>query len=522
VTQPLRLPVFLCRVYVFACLVAAGILSPLVWAVIPWLLVPLFVFLEFKKSLAGARVALSLLLLLCVPLFFEPLLGPWISPALGLPVVALLDHSLKQYSRTSYPSPGIKGLRPTGLCIRLGLSLAAVFVVALFLTSPGLVISCGIAALYLALVLYAAGRRLKIPPVEAGVKDYRCIAGSRNQVPLEFFNRSGMAGSLSLASPFSWFKVSPDRFVMDNAGVEIRASFSPPLSGPESVTLQAAFTDPRGFITSGFEIEVLHLFVTSRARYAEWLAQKYLEMSKTGGLESTTATAANTRHSSRKGVEFYGLRPYQPGDTARIIDWKHSLKLQRIIVKEFLEASVERAAVLVNLSVVDDEEKDKLVSGLITTALTLAREKIPSSMGAYNHREVVTAGQMLDPRQALLRALRIAREVSVTLSPRKYLETPDVTRLRGNINRLKGSEPGPARRLGELLELEYLALNDTAARNPATQALRPALDAVGRGGNVMFISGRNHDAEAIAINRHRLKQKGHRVMVFNLKKEGLF
>ena len=215
-------------------------------------------------------------------------------------------------------------------------------------------------------------------------------------------------------------------------------------------------------------------------------------------------------------MEFYGLRSYQPGDSARIIDWKHSLKLHQTIVKEFLDTGVEGAVLVVNLSVSDEEEKDKLAYSLITTTLTLARESIPSALAVYNQEAVVMTTRFIDPRQALLQVLGLAREVKVSLPPLRYLAIPDVDRLRGNIYRLRCSQREPAVRLAELLDLEYGALSRGAAGNPASKALAASLAEVKRRVNVVILSGNNHDAEALAFQQYNLRQRGHRVLRIEL------
>ncbi len=184
-----------------------------------------------------------------------------------------------------------------------------------------------------------------------------------------------------------------------------------------------------------------------------------------------------------------------------------------MVVKEFLDTSVECAVLAVNLSVTDEEEKDKVVFDLITKSLTLAKEGIPAALAAYNHREVVRTTRLLDPRQALIEALHLVQEVTVSLNPRRYLAVPDVSRLRANLSRLRQSGHGPSNRLAELLQLEYTALAGEAKRNPATLALNTALAEVKGKVNVLVVSARNHDAAALAFNRHMLEGRGYRFLL---------
>ena len=503
---------FLCRTYVIAALAAAGILSPLVYAPIPWLLLLVYLYLTFRPLHAHLGGAVNVFLALCVPLFFQPLVGVWVSPVFALPVIPLLDYSLRQSALSQNIGSTKEGRRPTLLCLRLLLSLAAVGLVALALASWSLLLTCGVLTVYLGMVTGIVLRRGSKSLIEVEVKTYRVVAGNPTQVLLRLVNRSGLAAQMSLISPHPWLHIRPSQMLLDKPALEVVLSFTPPLAGPGTLTAETTFQDPWGLVQWHFKLELLHLFVIPRARYAEWLARRYLETSRAGLQEAVATTAPGTQRPSRKGMEFYGLRTYQPGDSARIIDWKHSLKLHQTIVKEFLDTGVEGALLAVNLSARDEEEKDKLAYSLITTALTLARESIPSALAAYNREEVVMTTPFLDPKRVLLQVLSLAREVTVSLPPLRYLAVPDVNRLKGNIYRLRYSQHEPAVRLVELLEFEYGALSKGASVNPATKALTASLAEIKRRVNVVILSGHNHDAEALALQQYSLRQRGHRVL----------
>ena len=511
---------FLCRVYVMGALVVAGIFSPLVYAAIPWLVLIAYLYLEFRAGESGARVPLYAFLALSLPLFFQPLVGTWASPAFSLPLIPLLDHGLRQYALICDLSLAREGRHPTRLCFLLSLSLLVVAMVSAALMSWGLLVSCGILIIYLVAVISIVLRRLPKIPVEAEIISYRVVAGDHTRAAVRLLNRSGLAGQLSLISPYSWFHIRPTRLVLDRPSLEVETFFAPPLAGPATVTVQANFLDPWGLIGVNFELETVGLFVIPRARYAEWLARRYLEISRPGVQEAMSAAAPTSQRPTRKGTEFYGLRSYQPGDSARVIDWKHTLKLHQVVVKEFLDTSVEGALLLVNLSVTDEEERDKLAYSLITSGLTLARENIPSALAAYNDQEMVASTRLLDPRQALLQVLTLSQDIRLLPGPLRYLEVPDVSRLRGNIHRLRRSAETAAVRLAELLQLEYDALNRGAWANPVTATLAAALAAVRGRVNIVILSGRNHDAEALAFSQHSLTKRGYHMLNVELGRTG--
>jgi len=505
-------PLRLCRAYVIATLVVGGIFAPLVYAPIPWLLLLVYFYLAFRPAEADLRVAVNVFLALCLPLFFQPLVGVWASTAFALPLIPLLDYSLRQSALGQNIGSTEEGRRPTPLCLRLLLSLAGVGLVALALASWPLLLTCGVLAGYLGAVIGVVLRRGSKPLVEVDVKRYRILAGNPTQVWLRLVNRSGLAGQISLISPHPWLRIRPSQLLLDKSAPQLELSFAPPLAGPATLAAKTTFNDPWGLLQWHFKLDLLHLFVIPRARYAEWLARRYLKTSGAGSQEAVATTVPTSQRPTRKGMEFYGLRTYQPGDSARIIDWKHTLKLHQTIVKEFLDTGVEGAVLAVNLSASDEEEKDKLVYSLIATSLTLARESIPSALAAYNQDAVVMTTRFLDPKQALLQVLGLAREVTVSLPALRYLAVPDVDRLRGNIYRLRCSQHEPAVRLTELLDLEYGALRKGAIGNPASKALVASLADVKRRVNVVILSGHNHDAEALALQQYSLRQRGYRVL----------
>jgi hypothetical protein len=66
--------------------------------------------------------------------------------------------------------------------------------------------------------------------------------------------------------------------------------------------------------------------------------------------------------------------------------------------------------------------------------------------------------------------------------------------------------------LAELLQLEYQSLDNTARINPVTKALLETLAKVDKQSNIVVISQRNHDAEALAFNVSRFTRKGNAVI----------
>lgn len=504
------------RISLIAALIAAGIFAPVMFAAIPWLMLAAYLYLIFQPD-AGRRfgIPFHLMLAMSLPLFFVPVTGTWLSPILVLPVLPLLDDSLRQIAaRQDFTPASAKlaaGPRLTAITGKLAVSLGIIAAAALVLAGWTLLVSVGVVTLFLVIAIIISMHNKPDVSIAAGPSGWRVVAGLTGKAAVQLSTkgrRKTSGGYLLLDCRLPWFTVKPGAFAFKPL-VELEAKFTPPLAGPASLEIDASYIDAQGLTRFDFTLKGLELLVIPRARYAEWMARKYLEMSRPGNHGAADSAAASNR-SSRRGIEFYGLRPYQPGDTARSIDWKHTSKLHQVIVKEFVDNNAECAVIAVNLSAGDDEEKDKLVYDYITAALTLARENIPSAIAAYNHLEVIKVTPLLEPRQALIQALNLTGEVTVTPNRRRFQAVPDVRRIKSNLRMLKSSGTGPADRLAGLLEIEYASLERQAKQHAGTAALAGALAAMKTKPNIISISVRNDDAAALAFTRRLLETSGYR------------
>lgn len=67
------------------------------------------------------------------------------------------------------------------------------------------------------------------------------------------------------------------------------------------------------------------------------------------------------RHSDRGGGhdEFFGLRPYRPGDSYKLIDWKHSARGNNLVSREMAKARPPRMMILLDLTRPDSTDGSK-------------------------------------------------------------------------------------------------------------------------------------------------------------------
>jgi hypothetical protein len=203
---------------------------------------------------------------------------------------------------------------------------------------------------------------------------------------------------------------------------------------------------------------------------------------------------------------------YQPGDSLKNIDWKHSVKYNELVSKEFFEIQAQPVIILINLVANDAEETDKLAYNIIVSSLSLAQDGIPAALAAYDDNGVILTTSSLIGQELAVRSLEIVKEIITKESATKSLNPPDVSRLRANIRRLNDTESRPAEALRDLLQIEFKSLSINAKSNPCTAALDEVMTKMNQQSTVIVISNQNHDAEALAFNLYTLTVKGNTVI----------
>ncbi|MFC1953244.1 DUF58 domain-containing protein [Chloroflexota bacterium] len=418
----------------------------------------------------------------------------------------------KTAATLEYQDAGFKR-RPTTIFFTLLLIVISVLALSLLLGSLTLLLTCTTILGYMGLLGLLVWRQLPLKPVRENQVFQRMVAGSKDHLHLELTALTKIGGLLFLRSEYEWLKVSPEELTLKDNKLIIELTISPSLSGPSIVNLKGQVTDIWGLVRVNFTLEPIRLYVIPRAKYAAWLANRYLAMSKPGALPLISNIEAMKPLSGlRRGIEYYGSQLYQPGDSLKNIDWKHSLKYNEMISKEFTEFQGQSAIILINLSVGDAEDADKLAYNIIVTALSLAQENIPAGLAAYNHEDVKVITSTLQPRQLVLQSMQIAQEMVTFFNPLRYLNPPDIARLRSNISRIQFAESQASKVLAQLLQIEYKSINNNAKLNPATKALAQAFTRMDKKSNIVIISNLNHDAEALAFNTYDLTMKGNAVI----------
>lgn len=315
--------------------------------------------------------------------------------------------------------------------------------------------------------------------------------------------------------PFLWATVTPSTFAVarkgsGREGMEVRLSVTPPLAGPGVVGAVVTALDPWGLTAARQDIDLARLRVIPRAVYAAWLARRYLESAEAAGGAAVTLPESSRGRGARRGIEYYGARAYEPGDTLRDIFWKQTLKLNRLVVEERRDDYAETAVVAANLGAPDAEAADWIAYTLLMSALTLAQEGVPVAFAAYTSRGVVDVTPPLSPRPAVMKALSLAEGLQVTPYQARVLRPSRIAQLRRTVSRLAAR--GQVAGLARVLAFEYAARMRRAREHPAAAALRAAAARAGSPAAVLVIStglgSAVEEADALEVTLERLGRGG--------------
>lgn len=507
----------LCKIYSILILLVAALLSAVPYSLLTlsWLLVLLYVTLRPVSPRFNVAVATATVFL--VPLAIEPLLNqvaslrsavPIIAAILAIPILYVLDYNLRQNAQHTpvFVRGKKEGRYITSVSTSLLAAATSMLLLSFILNRPTLLFTDVLFTLYLAGLLLAAIVTIPRTPVSTTTAMRRAIAGSSLKILLTIGSKTSTKIHARINPLDSWVKATPQRFAMDRDEAELELILTPPLAGPSRPEFQISAIDSRGFTQIEQLIKPVELRVIPRARYAEWLALKFLEQTGTG-TAATSMPPFKIIRTLKRGLDYLDSRIYQPGDRLKDVDWKHTLKLSQLIIKDYIESGEKTAIIAVNLAVTDAEEADKLAFNLITTALTLAQENIPTTLTAYNHERVVLTTPATDPREIVKQTLSLVKDISMVESVQRYLQLPDITRLRRNISLLRQAKSEPAQRLLDLLSFESRAMEKATKGHPAATALTLASEHTTTPALIILVSQLNHDAEAVLVTTEKLSRR---------------
>jgi hypothetical protein len=523
--MPKGLTVILCQVYLAVALCAGAAVFPaegtyyFILAGAPAAALILFIAL---RPTPRYQIVLDVFLIFLVPValsvpleklaYFTPLTGRVTAFVLSLPAFYLLDYHLKENARRwdSFSTSSGKR-RPTHVFFSLAAAAPIMLLIALAAQRPILIFAGVALMLYLLGALALAVWRIPHTVFSVKAIPKRLVAGTADDIFFELNNKADVPLYASLNSAVSWMQVTPRQALLNKGVNRFSLSLKPPLAGQAKPRIKILAMDARGIFYVSENIEPVELHVIPRGEYAAWLARKYLDQHYADSSPLADMTAKN-RLNAKLGTEYQDSRDYRPGDLLRNIDWKHTLKLSQLIVREYEEAGEQGAIIAVNLTAGDEEAADMLAFYLITTALTLAREEIPTALTAYNHRDVINSTHILEPGAALAQTLALTDEISIEKFSDRRLEPVDIAKIRRTIKQLRQVKTKPAQRLLDLLDFEHKFTEEGARQHPATRALTTVTRDTPAPAMIFVISQFNHDTEAILVNTEKLAARNYNVV----------
>jgi len=454
-------------------------------------------------------IPLTLVSMLIAPLALSPEIGAVASVAVVLPGLVLLDLQLRDLAFLLIPPPFQAGKRTTTILHSLAATALAVGLLGLLAGSSTTIL---VAAVLLGgLVIRSAYIMASARSVSVTAEPVRLrvLAHEEGHAQLSLRSKTPFSQRLALSSTESWLILSPKQFEIGADAVEIvELAAKPPLAVPLQPAINVMSADQWGFFWTGTEMRPLKLHVIPRAKHAHWLAQRYLEA--TGGHQAQLTRGRANRF---RGIEYNSSRIYQPGDRLKDVDWRHTAKSPRIIVKEHTDPQGGPAVILVNLVARDAEEADWLGFHVVSSALTTAWQGIPSALVAYNAQEAVLAVGLSDSRNTLMHAMRITEQITIVSGEGRLLAPPNLSRLLRAVTNLgSGEANGAHAALKTLLLSEIQTLEDLAQSHPLTAALQSVLKGGALPAVITVISRWNHDSEALAVAIPRLRKHGYRVL----------
>jgi uncharacterized protein (DUF58 family) len=447
--------------------------------------------------------------LVIAPLSLQPLAGQTFAVILMIPTLFLLDSNLKEYaqSQTFYFSK--IGRNATNALKSLSLCFFIILLSAIILSNVTIIGTITVLISYLAITVFYTYRHIPLNILKESKTWSRTLVGDTETKLINIKVNTRIPVRIFLLPVDSWVKLTPNN-ITPSSQTETSLQFTPPLAGPSKISVQASIVDPRGIIVTNQLLHPIDLHVIPKAEYAKWLANKFLEQTSHG--EGTATGIARLAQASKSGVEFRNTRPYQPGDSWRNFDWKHTYMLGQLIVKEFSEAQGNVGIIIADLTAKNAKEADKLAYNLVMSALTLAKEALPAAIAVYNSHEVIAVTPPTSPRETLKKTLEITEKIIIEEPKEKVLQPLEIGRLKRSISQLEINKTESAQKLKEILNFEAYANQQSAKEHPAMIALMKTVKLTEAPSVVTVASPIGYDSDALLLGLEQLRRKGFRIV----------
>jgi hypothetical protein len=447
--------------------------------------------------------------LIFAPLAFTALAGNVYSVLLMIPAILLLDQSLKENASTQFSKPTKNARTPTEVLKALATGLFLTFAASVIVGNITLMLTVIILSTYLTLALGYLYKKIPIKPFTESKTWNRTLVGDKVDDAMQLKTKSNVPIFVSLSGD-SWIQAEPSKFELKAKDkTELKLSYTPPLAGPTKLRLQASALDSRGLMQINQIIEPIDLHIIPRAKYAKWLAKKYLEKTASGTNASGFNPTLRSHKAPKKGIEYYSSREYQPGDKWKDLDWKHTCLLGKLIVKEFAGEQGQTAIIVADLTAKNAEESDKLAYNFMMTALTFATESLPTALAVYNQKEVFAALSPMNPREALKKTLQLTEKITIIEPTEKVLQSADMHKIKRTMRQLEQTKTEPPQKIINALRLDYETNLNAAFDHPASKALTKITKNTPPPATITVISSPSNNENALNITLEKLKEKGY-------------
>jgi uncharacterized protein (DUF58 family) len=493
------------KAYLMAILAVGMTVSALPQFILAIALLSLNLYATYKQLTPKNNIPLLLGTIILTPLTLTQLTGSILSSLFVLPAIYLLDQDLKEYIVTQPLQLKNRPREPTRLLKSALIALGTIFATAITLENSTIVSATTLLISYF--TIFSCLAIIKIPkqPIHDTKTWSRLLVGTTEKKTIQITSLTKRPLYVVITPVQTWVRVKQSAYLLkSNKNIEVEVTFTPPLAGPTKIQLQASTLDTRGLIQSTQQFETIELHVLPRAKYAQWLAKKFLEHSGVGASATAASAQLKALKLARKSVEYYGNRPYQPGDRLREIDWKHTYMLGELVVKDFEGTHKQPAIIVANLETVNAEKADRLAYNIIVSALTSAVETLPSGTAFFNSEAVISTTRLTDSRETLKKSLKYTEQIKIRpqtiriLQPEISCEIPAVTQ--------KNSE------IKKILEFEA-SINQTITKTyPGSQALNKCVEKTLTPSMIIIASSLTDEEKALLITLYKLRDKGHNII----------
>ncbi len=495
------------KTYLIAMLIIGMTVSPLPEFMLAIALLALNLYTTYKRLTPKVSIALLLGTSILAPLTIAPLTGNILSSLFILPAIYLLDKDLKEYTLAQTLQPQKRTREPTPLLKSTVIALGTTLATSLILVNLSMISATIVLIVYFTVISGIAIIKIPKRPLQETKTWSRLLAGNTEKKTIQLTSLTKQSLYLTITSLQTWVQVKQPIYQLKaNKHADVEVTFTPPLAGPTKIQLQASTLDVYGLIQITQLLEPIELQVIPRAKYAQWLAKKLLEHTGSGTSSATAETPLKALKAARRSIEYYGNRPYQPGDKLREVDWKHTYMLGELTVKEFAGAHGQPIIIVANLTAKDAQDADRLVYNVVMAALTAATETLPSGLACFNQREVLASISPTNPRETLKKTLQITQKITIVKQLNRVLQLNEIRLTGKTINQLDQTQ------LTDILKLKFNNTKAAAKANLAVQALLNCINNTPSPVIIAVASSKTIDENALSGTMKQLKEKGYSMM----------